>query len=331
MLRCLKFFACGLIVITFVGCANIEVYSTREGASNTSGRLNGIPFYIKVPVLTQDTKLLKSDLMVQIDVTVDESGTKQITHYPNVEPLKLDYTQENLELATGLIRALVDTGKKEGWTFAKTETQITKVIDYLIASKAKTPSLPEVVNNVWAVSMVVGPKQYYITNRIPLFGSASSTFKFASDGTLTEATSAITDDTAKTLLGLFPISAKLSNQWGITKQATAGAPTANIQIEGKITSVKTLYSLRKITVLDESTNNDLNLNLASTPPKREPLSLSQALAGDGGVQLVSKEVQTDSAKPKGDSKAYQLQGTITPPDTGSSSSKGTPDNPAPDK
>jgi hypothetical protein len=106
--------------------------------------------------------------------------------------------------------------------------------------------------------------------------------------------------------------------------------STTIQIEGKITPTKTLYSLRKVTPLDTSSNKDLT-SLSDEKTKRPPLTLSQATSGDGGVQLISKEIQTESSKPKGDSKAYQLQGTVTPPDAPPQGTNGSTGGLAADK
>ena len=315
-----------LLLYTLTGCSNIQIYSKVDDNSNTYGKLEGIPFYIKVPALTQDTKLLKREFLVQIDVTVETGGKSKITHFPSLEPIKLDDTQENHEMVIDQITKLINDGAIAGWTFDQTAEEVTKVINTIRSYKPMKSVDPEVVSNVWALSMVVSPKQYYISNRVPLFGSASSTFKFASDGTLTEATSSITDDTAKTLLGLFPITAKLSNLWGITKAEKAFAPPTTVQIDGKLTQINTLYSLRKVTLIGTTGEEKMDKYLPVGQPL-PPLSLEKALKGEGNVQLVSKEIQTDSAKPKGDSKAYQLQGSITPPTTSSTSSNGSSGGP----
>lgn len=313
---------CSFIILAMLlsGCTNIEVFSKNGETSNKNGKLNGIPFYIKVPALTQDTKLLKNELSLQIDITYEVNGTKQVTHYPTLGPIMLSNTKEARNLVVSSVEELVRKGKEEGWPLKKSEEEVTKVINILRSYSPSNPVAPMLVSNTWGISMVVSPRQYYISNRVPLFGTASSSFKFSGDGTLTEATSAITDDTAKTLLGLFPISAKLSNQWGITKPAGAMAVTGTVQIDGRLAQVKTLYSLRQVTMIGVTDAE----SLASLPPTKSmpPLALEDANDGTRNVQLVSIEVQTDSAKPKGDSKTYQIQGSITPPEMNQSSASG---------
>ena len=313
-----RFWLCAftLLTLSLTGCSNIEIYSKDGDNSVTSSKLKGIPFYIKVPALTQDTKLLKSELSVQIEVTVETGGSKQVTHYPNLEPIKLDDTQENRESVTATIDELVKKGASGGWTSSDTAREVTKVTEAIRVKKPTKPLEPEVVSNTWGLSMVVSPKQYYITNRVPFMGSASSDFKFASDGTLTEASSSITDDTAKTLLGLFPISALLSKQWGV--KGALGPPT-HVQIDGKIAQIKTLYSLRQVTLIGTTYNENMDKYL---PPNHSlpPLSLEKGLKGEDGIQLLSKEIQKDTPKSKENSKVYQIEGTITPPETSSPSS-----------
>lgn len=307
-----------ILAMPLLGCTNIEVFSKSGETSNKNEKLNGIPFYIKVPALTQDTKLLKNELSLQIDITYEVNGTKQVTHYPTLGPITLSNTKEARNLVVSSVEELVRKGKQEGWPLKKSEEEVMKVINILRSSS--NPVAPMLVSNTWGISMVVSPRQYYISNRVPLFGTASSSFKFSGDGTLTEATSAITDDTAKTLLGLFPISAKLSNQWSITKPAGAMAVPGTVQIDGRLTQAKTLYSLRQVTMIGTTGAESLACLLPTK--SMPPLVLENANDGTKNVQLVSIEVQTDSAKPKGDSKIYQIQGSITPPETNQSSASG---------
>jgi hypothetical protein len=76
----------------------------------------------------------------------------------------------------------------------------------------KSSTQAKVLSNSWTLSMLVSPKPYYITNYQPLIGTATANYEFSPDGTLTKSSSTATDDTVKTLLSLFPITAKLADR-----------------------------------------------------------------------------------------------------------------------
>lgn len=99
------------------------------------------------------------------------------------------------------------------------------------------------MSNGWETKMVIGSEPYYVTSQAPLFGSSNTTFKFNDEGALTDASSDVSDDTAKTLLGLLPIADKLAIQW-----KTKLAPTTQNAAD------PTKYSTMKIIQLGRATS-----------------------------------------------------------------------------
>jgi hypothetical protein len=192
---------------------------------------------------------------------------------------------------------------------------------------------PSMVSNSWSVTMLADTMPRYVVTKIPIMGSSTASFKFAPDGTMTESNVAVTDDTAKTLLALFPITAKLSKQWdvNVTDAEAKSAETARyakksappgvralqkprlslvVKLETLISYSGTLYTLRKLHRLPEGSPLDEYLKLKG---QSAPLTLGQAMTGTDGVQLVSAAPQGgDSGKPE-KSPAWQIQGTVTPP------------------
>jgi hypothetical protein len=149
------------------------------------------------------------------------------------------------------------------------------------------------------VGTIAGTRPYHIATKQPFIGSANSTFKFAEDGTMTEATANVTDDTAKTVLSWFPITAKLTEQWGL---AAADNKTADAKALGEYRTYglpldrPRPQQLRKIVNVDlTATTASMIYTLRKVVPvvdgesvrAREPLRLCDALKGSDGVELVS--------------------------------------------
>jgi len=302
------------------GCANLEVYGPSSGTPpKVDQLLKGIPFYIKVPVLTQVTKLVSSELVVGIDLSlVDAAGPFKAAHYPASGPLRIQDDPVVRKSVDDLMSQLLKKTASTRMSFEAASDEVSASLNRVKGLKQNFDN-PTLLSNIWSLSMVVGPQPHYITGKIPFIGSATSNFEFSADGTLTKASSTVTDDTAKTLLSLFPITAKLSDQWGLPKDAAKTTsnvkpePAYDVRIEITIVNVQTIYTLARIKEVPTGTAVASYLGQAAGDP---PLILQEALAGKNGVQLISKEVvgaRNDAGGVKSDSKAYQFEGTITPP------------------
>jgi hypothetical protein len=313
MLMRLMLVILGAALLVIGGCANVAVYAPDDTEQHTIGQLKGIPFYVKVPVLTQDTKLVVSELLVQIEVAeTTGSTTSQTAHYPASGQLRMSINDR--PLIDKVIAEIYDNAK--GQTFADASKEVAKGVASL--SKGRTANEPpKVLSNSWSLSMVVSPKSYYISNYQPLIGTATTAYEFSADGTLNKASSTITDDTVKTLLGLFPITAKLSQRWGLTTAQTKalgldqGKPPV-VKMDVTVTESKTVYGLRRVSELPANSSVG---KYTFPDTARSPLSLQDARDGKNGVQLVSEDVVTadNAGNKKTNAKAYQIEGTITPP------------------
>jgi hypothetical protein len=290
-----------LAALALCGCGSIVV---KQEGSNGPTDLPGIPFYSRSAQYTHETKWLRRELVVSVVVT-ERSGKDvlRVAHFPITGGLVVPATAAgNVEI--GLARLRTEVNRKR---FEDASAVAEKALRELAALR-DLRSQEELLSNTVGYAMVIGPERLYVNTRQPLIGTATGTYKLSSDGTLTEATATVTDDTLKTLLGLFPINAKLSQAWGLTKPERVpadGAPTpTDVQIETSVVSKDTIVTLRRI------------------PPdeqKRGPLQIADALAGTNDVQLVSTEIANGAAKDepksskKDDTPSYKIQGTITTP------------------
>jgi hypothetical protein len=322
-----------IATLSLASCAGVEV---SEDKSN-----KGIPFYVKVPVATQETVLGEGEIVLSFVVSkiaqVGES-TKVLhsTTLPFSGPLRIpERKREELELA--LNSRLTD---KPNPVYEDTVRDLGSLLRTQIARLARPQTNQQpcatvstsTISNSWSVTMVADTMPRYVVTKIPFMGSATSSFKFAPDGTMTESSMAVADDTAKTLLALLPIKEKLTKQWDVHEteaEATSpgtlmlaqralpqilGAkpmlPSISVRLETLISYSKVLYTLRKVHHFAEGASLDTYLQLKG---QTSPLTLCQAMSGADGVQLVSVVPQgSESGKPE-KSSAWQIQGTATPP------------------
>ena len=287
-----------LAVLPLYGCGSIMVQQETP-----TGRtfLPGIPFYSKSAQYTHETKWLRRELVVSVVVTPGSDKTRA-AHYPITGALVVPATAAG-DVETGLAGLLNDV---KGESFDGARIAVEKTFRGFAVLRT-VPAQDELLSNTVGYTMVVGHERHYVNTLQPLVGTASGTYKLSADGTLTDATANVTDDTLKTILGLFPINAKLSQAWGVTKPATAPAdgaatPTA-VQIDASVVSKDTVITLRRI---------------PPDPKKPGPLQIADAVAGREDVQLVSTEIlsgegKDDSKSPKKDTPGYKIEGTITPP------------------
>jgi hypothetical protein len=310
----------GIMFLLVSGCANLKVYRTNSATPAKTEELKGIPFYIKVPVATQETKLLQRELLVKVDLSlVGPSGPIRTASFPTSGPLRVNDKPEVRRGIDNEIGNLLTAGASANTNFEKTSVEIVKALEK-IAKLSPKPEPPSLLSNSWSLSMVVGPQPHYISGKIPFIGSATSNFKFSADGTLSEANSTVTDDTAKTLLSLFPIAQKLTDQWGLLpadakeiKSAGMVVPNPEIKVEVTVAGATTTYTLKKVKELTGNPSAGKFFDSAAGGP---PLSLAEALNGTNDVQLVSREIvegKGNGGGAKPDAEAYQFEGTITPP------------------
>ena len=336
------------IVIAFgamlCGCASVEV--------SDDAALKGIPFYVKEPVSTQDTQWVAGELLVRFKVTElsgPQSGATVIRSIdlPQSGPLRLIDTPASRARLEALIDALPDKPAPdlEG-TLANLQVVLAALSrDYkagMLRAEAcgdAASAPPEhfaLASNAWSLGMVAAPKRFYIVTQQPVFGSSTANFKFASDGTMTESNVAVTDDTAKTLLSVLPITSLLTKQWALTPPAAAAAaatgigtqsfsfgpsrkpakppptppPKKAVKVDASVGDVKTVYALRRTVHLDDG--SQLNAYIGKRADAA-PLSLCAGLKGANGIQLISITPQGGGSDKGGDANAWQIQGSVVPP------------------
>lgn len=245
-MRCfLRIAAIGSIVTC--GCLStvtITKAPTKDPLNTTS--VDGIPFYVKVAKCKQETSWLQPVYTLTLKRTTtyrstDERAAKNAN--PNAKPpdpivrtvsKTLSLPQFNAEDVRTL-RALVGrAGEATPQELASIETQWNKIADRpdcvavprdegaLIASN----EVFEVSNTSKPEAVVDYSTTYYYNARLPWLGSSQISPKFAADGTLTEGSTQVQDETLSTIMAALPISALLTGTGAATPGAATPTPTA---------------------------------------------------------------------------------------------------------
>ncbi|MFJ1470524.1 hypothetical protein [Massilia orientalis] len=298
--------ACAVAVLAGAsGCSGVRVYDGPQ----ENNAITGIPFYIKKPVQVQETTRVETDWKIRFSIALNDNPKSTLDYPPDGDVLVHCVDRDRLKKA---VREIVDEVQKET-TLEGTRLAIASRTSRL---EKLDPVIPcdKVVANTVKTEMRVDRKAHYIKNVIPLLGSGSATFKFNADGTLTEATNSITDNTGSTLLGLLPIKEKLISQWKVNTTPADAAFVKELRNKKKaevlISVIVTLTPSQTVYVLHSDTAAPDAL-----PTSFAPLSLADARAGLNGVQLISSGEPTDKPAEKADTKSFKIQGSITPPDT----------------
>jgi len=324
-----------LLALAAAGCSSFDI------ADSAGTKQPGIPFYVKVPVATHETLHAMDQILVQFKVSEilqadEQRSIVNSTDVPAGDPLRLPDTtaiRTTLEsLAAGIPRDR---------PYAATVSHVQNAVNAVLVPLQDTPVSsatcalrpPRLVANGWSLGWMADPRPYYIETKQPFIGSANFAFKFAADGTMTEASAQVTDDTAKTVLSMIPVTSLLTKQWGLQPANDPSATAANmypllnrapddrrpppavlrksVTVDLSRTTAATLYTLRQSTALGAV---PLQSYLALEASSR-PLALCDGFLGANGVQLVSIVAPggRDSPKSGPDDSAWQLHGTVTPP------------------
>lgn len=290
-----------LLLVSFVltsiaGCAGVSV---NKDADTT--QLKGIPFRIKVPVWVQETRIAETGWMVHFEIHDGKPETTPITVPAGGDVFVPCATNNGIQAQAQAIQAEA----VDALDIARA-ADIVKQQLLSLTAMAPDPACRSVSSNALKQESRISSSEYYITHMIPLFGSGSGEYEFNADGTLTKASSTVTDDTAKTLLALFPIREKLLQRWKAQPAAAlvkgAKQPPSFI-VDAVLTPRVTVYTLRK----------DFGTSGGASPGIGAPLDLAAARGGTGGIELVSTERSGGSDSRGDDAAAWKIQGTIAPP------------------
>lgn len=295
---------CMAAVLT--GCAGVQIYTPKQAGTTEVDQLKGIPFRLKVPVWVQETRHAEYGWLVQFSVDDGDASTALET-VPASGPKLIKCASEDAIFAAAEL--LSQDAKKAGdadaavWAINNGISSLDKLANSIPAGACR-----KTVANLLKQESRITDKVYFINHTIPLFGTSSGTYKFATDGTLSEATTSATDETASTLLGLFPLKEKLLKRWKLTPPAAAGLARPFF-VTLTLAPHVTQYSLRK-----DRTLADPDV-AAARPALQAPLDLQDGLVGANDIELIAIEHSNEKTPEKSNPKAFRIQGSIVPPET----------------
>ncbi len=317
------------VAFVLCGCAGVKV---KEGSGSNAKDVNGIPFYIKVPWRTQETELASREMIVTFTVTEvrTDGDTGKTTDGRSVKlpagaTLRLDDTAAGRNTIAAFVNGLSDKSSYDE-AVAKVKDEVSGLAMTFGSTQPATAGncqqgMYDLVANSWSTKMLPGTQLYYIEPQNPFIGSASADIHIGDDGTLSESSTSVTDNTASTLLSLIPVSSLLSKAWGLDAVAPAAAasasakalahrpagkpPTVKVRVDAIETPARTLYQLRQVRPLGGTV----------AAGGSEGLKLCDALKGLNDTELVSVKTLPADDDDKGDDakNAWQIAGKLVPP------------------
>ena len=226
-----------LLATTSLVCGCGSVLRVRQGAKNVPG----VPFYTKqascvhqevsvMPYYRLTLQTLQGD-----KITGSQTATVSADYYLT-DPTAVEFVSQidgTLDVSSmNAEQQQLKLGR--GWSAIKDHASVDvrgKIADdkwpkYLISNS----STPKVFVNYQNV--------YYLNAKAPLSGTAKADYKLASDGTLTEASGEVTDDTFKTIVSALPISDLIKSAAGLgLATKSVGSQTLQLKAESRMLKI----------------------------------------------------------------------------------------------
>lgn len=304
-------FACMTSVWFGVGCGS--ALQVRQGKDN----INGVPFYVKEAkcvhqqVLIMPYYRLTLQTMQGEKVTGSQTATVSEAYYLT-DPIVAQFvdlisgTADGTSMATEQLQTTIGND----WTAVKAQGAndvYAKAADgtwpkYVVANS----STPKVYVNYGTV--------YYINGKQPLSGSVKADFKLANDGTLTEASAEITNDTLKTVLGALPISDLIKSGAGIgLASKSVGGITLQLKAERRLLKITQSETVAFEAGCPDKTGFEKSADVGTlVEDVGADTSTSTTKADDNSI-TVSGKIVLPKASPSPTSSGAKPEGTTTPP------------------
>jgi hypothetical protein len=343
-----RLFVMVVAVVCFWSLSGCQTPTVTSGSRCTDSSAMceepGIPFWTKVPRTIRTSQWLVVDAYgVSARIRTfggSAPGDELLTDSPLIIPATKQARNELSQIRRAL--SSVNSGTLEG-----ARKVVWDELNKLDAIRAPSPNEkwmcstptngqkdltnldtdPVLVSNTTSTELVLEPKRYYWKQYVPLFGSAQGTLKLGDDGTLSESTTSVQDDTAKTLLSVFPATALLSKAFGVASAAAAataaaaGTTTSTMMYErrtdanpGKsganlqfqivltVTPKASVYTLKRVCEFGSRDQRCIGL---------EQVTIASAVCR-AESQLVSVLPVSDSSDSE-ETPAYEVSGKIIPP------------------
>lgn len=303
-----------VLTVSSLGCG--DLYRIKAHNATTPG---GIPFFAMSGACLQQTVRANPYYLLTLKITVESGPVSSDT----VKLSPAGHASADFQaLLNELDKGTPDLGSVQtAWSFLKQRQSFdphTETAGEFILS-----------NSSKVVPIVDYAHEYDINSRKPLSGSASSSFKIGSNGTLTDAQAQVQDNTLSTILSALPLSDLIKTAAGIAAKAGAAAAqnpeTAKFSLEQEERLITTTYSITSpLTAADPYCKTG--------PALTSTTSGASLLVADVGAKDASGK-----AAPKEDT-SIGISGTITlpksllaAPSSGDKTTNAAPDGSSPAK
>lgn len=207
-------FCCqALIAFLVVGCSHPTMIVTGPGPAGTAPSLPGLPFYTKHGVCKRETAWLEPQYTLSLSVTAD----KQLPVTKTMTVTRQAYLNDEVQTLITAMNALSGEHKVDANDASECPSSVGAVWDRVAANKSYSPvagletsgglGAAEAVGNIVRVgdsaaivTEVDYRNVYYLNTKSPWIGTAQVNAKLGSDGTLTEASAQVDDETWSTIL-----------------------------------------------------------------------------------------------------------------------------------
>lgn len=249
-----------VLTATSVLCGCGSVLRVKQGTA----KVPGVPFYSKeARCLHQEVSVmpyyrLTLQTVQSEKVTGSQTATVSAEYYLT-DPTAVEFTSlvDGTADVSSMTNEQQQTKLGSDWTAIKGHSAVD------VHAKVGEDNWPKyVVSNSTSPKVFVNYKDvYYLNAKNPLSGSAKADYKLASDGTLTEASGEMADDTFKTIVSALPISDLIKSAAGIgLASKSVGGRTLQLKAESRMLKIT-----RFQTVAFEPGCPD-HANFDSTPP-----------------------------------------------------------------
>jgi hypothetical protein len=232
-------------VMTVLACTTGVLFGTGCGAAlrvrQGKNAIDGLPFYVKEAKCVHQQVLVMPYYRVTLQTMQGDKVTGAQTATVSESYYLTDPTVAQLsDLVSGTADVSSMTTEDQQRTVGNDWTAIKKQGANDVYAKAADGSWP-----VYVVANSSAPKVYvdygtvyYINGKVPLAGSLKTDYKLANDGTLTEASGELTNDTLKTILGALPISDLIKSGAGIgLTSKSVGGITVQLKAERRLLKI----------------------------------------------------------------------------------------------
>jgi hypothetical protein len=225
-----------LLATACLGTARITTGNSNPIADNT--QIDGIPFYPKRAVCRQDTIWLEPLYVLTREDTYP-GATPDITKTPK-QVFKLTKLARRSELTTDkcsnpqdrackitslqLLDNLQDAIATKQLDTVNAAWKAINVTKSLIVTDVEPRNVLLASNTLTSDFFTDYTKPYYFNTRMPWLGSSTANASLDKDGSLTNGTATVDNQTAKAVLDVLPISALLSKALGLTSAAAPATP-----------------------------------------------------------------------------------------------------------